>query len=104
MSIFEATQLSSAKPTAARSLIRLDAKGIALFALIGVAGAAATSLAGRWGDRGWTRPMLLAAHLLIVGSLALCAWAALLKQRLTALVLLSFGTILLDVGITTDQT
>lgn len=82
----------------------LDAKGTALFALIGVAGAAATPLAGRWGDRGWTRPMLLAAHFLIIGSLALCAWAALLESRVAALLVLSIGTILLDVGITTDQT
>jgi predicted MFS family arabinose efflux permease len=83
---------------------KLDAKGIALFALIGVAGAAATPLAGRWGDRGWARPMLIAAHLLIIGSLALCAWAALLESRTAALLVLSIGTILLDVGITTDQT
>jgi predicted MFS family arabinose efflux permease len=83
---------------------RLDAQGIALFALIGVAGAAATPLAGRWGDRGWTRPMLFAAHLLIVASLALCAFAALLESRIAALLVLSIGTILLDVGITTDQT
>ncbi len=58
---------------------QLDAKEIALFALIGVVGAAATPVAGRWGDRGWARPMLLAAHLLIIGSLALCAWAAFLE-------------------------
>jgi predicted MFS family arabinose efflux permease len=82
----------------------LDAKGIAAFALIGVAGAAATSLAGRWGDRGWARPMLIAAHLLIVVSLALCAWAALLESRIAALLALGVGTVLLDVGITTDQT
>ncbi|MEK9279951.1 MULTISPECIES: MFS transporter [unclassified Bradyrhizobium] len=82
----------------------LDAKGIAAFALIGVAGAAATSLAGRWGDKGWARPMFLAAHLLIIASLALCAWAGVMESRIVALLVLSLGTILLDVGITTDQT
>ncbi|WGD49117.1 MFS transporter [Bradyrhizobium sp. CB1650] len=82
----------------------LDAKGIAAFALIGVAGAAATPLAGRWGDRGWARPMLLAAHLLIIGSLVLCALAGVMESRMAALIVLSLGTILLDVGITTDQT
>ncbi|QOZ25425.1 MFS transporter [Bradyrhizobium sp. CCBAU 51753] len=82
----------------------LDAKGIALFALIGVAGAVATPLAGRWGDRGYARPMLIGSHLLIAGALALCAWAAVLESRIAALLALSVGTILLDLGITTDQT
>lgn len=83
---------------------RLDARGIAAFALMGVAGAAATPMAGRWGDKGWARPMFLAAHVLIVGSLALCAWAGTLDSRIIALVLLGVGAVLLDVGITTDQT
>jgi predicted MFS family arabinose efflux permease len=83
---------------------RLDAKGIALFALIGVAGAVATPLAGRWGDRGLARPMLIGSHLLIIASLALCASAGMLESRIAALLVLSLGTILLDLGITTDQT
>ncbi|RXT42075.1 MFS transporter [Bradyrhizobium betae] len=82
----------------------LDARGIAAFALIGVAGAAATPMAGRWGDKGWARPMFVAAHLLIIGSLALCAWAGALESSFSALFVLSLGTIFLDVGITTDQT
>ena len=82
----------------------LDAKGIAAFALIGVAGAAATPLAGRWGDKGWARPIFFAAHLCIIGSLALCAWAGVIESRSAALLVLSLGTILLDIGITADQT
>lgn len=82
----------------------LDARGIAAFALIGVVGAAATPIAGRWGDKCWARPMLLSAHVLIIGSLALCAWAGVLESPVPALLVLGFGTILLDVGITTDQT
>jgi predicted MFS family arabinose efflux permease len=82
----------------------LDAKGIALFALIGVAGAAATSAAGRLGDRGWTRSLLVAAHLLIMVSSALCAWAASLDSRIAALTIMGCGAILLDIGITVDQT
>jgi predicted MFS family arabinose efflux permease len=82
----------------------LGAKGIAVFALIGVAGAAAASLAGRWGDRGWTRALLIAVHLLIIASLALCAWAALLESRLGALLMISLGAVGIDFGITTDQT
>jgi predicted MFS family arabinose efflux permease len=75
-----------------------------VFALIGVAGAAAATLAGRWGDRGWTRPVLITAHLLIIASLALCAWAEILEFRVAALLLMSLGAVLLDFGITTDQT
>ena len=82
----------------------LDAKGIAAFALIGVAGAAATPLAGRWGDKGWARPLFFAAHLCIVGSLALCALAGAMESRVAGLLVLSLGTILLDIGITADQT
>lgn len=83
---------------------KLDAKGIALFALIGVAGAAATPIAGRWGDRGFARPLLIVSHLLIVGALALCASAGMTESRITALALLGVGAVLLDFGITTDQT
>jgi predicted MFS family arabinose efflux permease len=83
---------------------RLDAMGIALFALIGVAGAAATSLAGRLGDRGWTRPTLVVAHLIITAAPALCAWAGVLESRIAALAMLGLGAVLIDVGITADQT
>src|SRR2546421_2574241 len=44
----------------------LDAKGIAVFALIGAAGAAATPLAGRLGERGWARQLLFASQRIII--------------------------------------
>jgi predicted MFS family arabinose efflux permease len=82
----------------------LNAKEVAAFALIGAAGAAATPLAGRMGDRGWARPVLYASHLLIIVSLALCAWASLIESHAASLLVLSVGTILLDIGVTRDQT
>jgi predicted MFS family arabinose efflux permease len=82
----------------------LNAKEIAAFALIGAAGAAATPLAGRLGDRGWARPTLVASHILIIVSLALCAWAGCIESRVLALLVLSIGTILFDIGVTSDQT
>jgi predicted MFS family arabinose efflux permease len=82
----------------------LNAKAIAMFALIGAAGTAATPLAGRLGDRGWARPMLFASHLTIILSLGLCARAGFIESKAIALLLLSIGTILFDVGVTSDQT
>lgn len=82
----------------------LSAKEIAGFAMIGAAGAAATPLAGRLGDRGWARPLLYASHVLIIVSLALCAWAGFIESRAGALLVLGIGTILFDVGVTSDQT
>lgn len=82
----------------------LGARGIAVFALVGAAGAAATPLAGRLGDRGWARPMLITSHALIVASLALCAVSGLLESQIWALIVLSAGTVLFDIAVTTDQT
>lgn len=82
----------------------LNAREIAAFALIGAAGAAAAPLAGRLGDKGWTRPLLFGSHLLIILSLSLCAWTSLIESRAVALSVLSVGAILLDIGITGDQT
>jgi predicted MFS family arabinose efflux permease len=82
----------------------LNAKWIAIFALVGAAGTAATPMAGRLGDRGWTRPTLFVSHLLIIISLGLCAWAGFVESRAIAMSLLCIGTILFDVGVTSDQT
>ncbi|MDL2399195.1 MFS transporter [Rhizobium mayense] len=84
----------------------LGQAGIALFALVGAGGAAATSPFGRMGDRGWTRVATTASHLILIGAMALSAWAgeATTSQSAICLVLLGAGAVMLDVGVTGDQT
>jgi predicted MFS family arabinose efflux permease len=82
----------------------LGPRSIAVFALVGAAGAAATPLAGHLGDRGWARPMFYVSHILIIVSLALCAWAGSFDSQIWALIVLGIGTILFDIGVTGDQT
>ena len=59
----------------AQSPFDLGQRGIALFALAGAGGAAVTPLFGRAGDRGLTRSATLACHLVLIGAMALSAWA-----------------------------
>jgi predicted MFS family arabinose efflux permease len=82
----------------------LGQSGIALFALVGAGAAIVTPLAGRAGDRGWTRPVRVASHIIIVAAFALAAWAGSLDAPVTGLVLLGASTVLLDVGVIGDQT
>jgi len=84
----------------------LGQRGIAIFALVGAGGAVTAPLAGRAGDRGWTRATTLSAHLLILAALALAAWAGSWAPmpRALALALLGASAVLLDVGATADQT
>lgn len=79
-------------------------RGVALFALVGAGGAVVTPIFGRAGDRGWTRPATIVAHVLIVGSLLLAAWAPRAGSATVSLVLLGVTAVLLDVGATGDQT
>ena len=80
--------------------------GIALFALVGAGGAVVTPLAGRAGDRGWTRPATLASHLAVIGGFALAAWAGAAPSggSLWPLVVMGLAAVVLDIGITGDQT
>ncbi|NEI68321.1 MFS transporter [Rhizobium lusitanum] len=89
-----------------QSPFSLGQSGIALFALVGAGGAAATSVFGRMGDRGWTRMATLVSHLIVLASMALAAWAGSIRSgdSLTLLVLLGASAVMLDVGITGDQT
>jgi predicted MFS family arabinose efflux permease len=80
--------------------------GIAIFALVGAGSAITAPLAGRAGDRGWTRGATLSAHLLILVAIALAAWAGSWASipRALALALLGASALLLDVGASLDQT
>jgi predicted MFS family arabinose efflux permease len=83
----------------------LGQRGIALFALFGAGGVIATPLFGRAGDRGWTRPMTTLAHLVLLASLALAAWGG--RPHATpwaGLAGMALGAMLIDVGVTGDQT
>jgi predicted MFS family arabinose efflux permease len=84
----------------------LDQRGVALFALAGAGGAIVTPLAGRFGDRGWTRPATVASHLLLIAALALAAWAGSLQSASSwlPLILMVASAVLLDVGVIGDQT
>ena len=84
----------------------LGQRGIAIFALVGAGGAVTAPLAGRAGDRGWTRAATLSAHLLILAALSLAAWAGSWPSMPPALslALLGASAVLLDVGASADQT
>ncbi|MEZ2405200.1 putative MFS family arabinose efflux permease [Bosea sp. OAE752] len=77
----------------------LTQRGVALFALAGVAGTIASPIAGRLADAGWTRPATAFALILAAGSFALTFLAE--PGSTVALALLTIAAILLDYGVTT---
>lgn len=90
----------------ARPPFHFGAAGIAAFAFAGLSGAVVAPLAGRWGDRGWTKPALIGLHALAIQSMALAAFAVSIADLapVFALVLLCVAAIGLDVGVVGDQT
>ncbi|CDX59184.1 Uncharacterized MFS-type transporter YdeR [Mesorhizobium plurifarium] len=88
----------------------LGQKGIALFALVGAGGAAVTPIFGRAGDRGFTRSATVLCHLVLVAALGLAAWAGSAADAAKAggawlpLILMGVSAVLLDIGVTGDQT
>lgn len=85
----------------------LDQRGIALFALAGAGGALVTPFFGRAGDRGWTRPATIACHLLVAVSFVLAGWGGAFGAGSSAvwpLLLLGLGAVVVDIGVTGDQT
>jgi predicted MFS family arabinose efflux permease len=84
----------------------LGQRGIALFALVGAGGAVVTPLFGRAGDHGWTRSATIFCHLVLIGAMALTTWAGSFQSGAPwlPLVLMGASAVLLDIGVTGDQT
>ncbi|WP_208607674.1 MFS transporter [Paenibacillus pectinilyticus] len=75
-------------------------KAIALYALVGVAGAVAAPMSGRIADRGWTRPATGVALVTVIVSVLLC----LIFQTSSTLgiAVLVLAAILLDAGVSAN--
>jgi predicted MFS family arabinose efflux permease len=84
----------------------LSQRGIALFALVGAGGAVVTPFFGRAGDRGWTHAATIVSHLMLIAAIGLVAWAGTSQtgSSLVPLMIMGLGAVLLDVGVTGDQT
>jgi predicted MFS family arabinose efflux permease len=80
----------------------LSARGVAIFGLVGTAGAVSAPIMGRLGDRGWTRIASIAADLSVIAAslLALVAGGLLAANSMTLGVIGLFAAaILLDFGV-----
>ncbi|CAP43930.1 MFS transporter [Bordetella petrii] len=95
----------------AQAPFHLGARAVAALALCGAVGVVTAPLAGRAGDRGHTRRASIAAQAVVVVSWLLAGWAggawpgtgAVLPVG-AALAALTMAAILLDAGVTGDQT
>lgn len=90
----------------ARPPFHFGEHGIALFALAGASGIVVAPLAGRWGDRGHTRPALAAMHAVALVALLVAGLATMPAVHTIglAVALLVLAALLLDVGTVADQT
>lgn len=81
---------------------RLSQNGIALFALVSVAGAVAAPVVGRAADLGWSKPATTGAMVTVAASLLLSRFCA--SGSSAALAMLVAAAILLDFGVTANFT
>ncbi len=81
-------------------VFHLSQRGIALFALAGVAGAIAAPLGGHLADKGWSRAATGLAMASVLGGFLLTR--VLHSGSFTALLLLTVGAILLDFGVSSS--
>jgi len=81
----------------------LSAGGIAVFALVGVAGVAVTRPAGRLSDKGRGKQILVGSHIVVILSLGLCTVAHFAQTHILALITMGVGAVALDAGVTGDN-
>ncbi|MFL9882578.1 MFS transporter [Paraburkholderia agricolaris] len=95
---------SSVAIVLARAPLGLNSNAIALFALAGGGSVFIAPLAGRAGDRGWSKPATLLAHAIAIAA-ALMATLALTSgvSRAASIAMLAVAAFFIDGGVIADQ-